>query len=121
MLNTHLTFPHNNAYDPIMRKNQAKKIVSLLQRYPHHAHILAGDFNGSIHDDAVRILLEDGRLSPMSYESDFVTHHSHRGDSMACDLILTSSQMTCGVPIIGPIDDALSDHAMVVSELRMTT
>jgi|GEM_PF-4268643 len=119
MLNTHLTFPHSNQYDNILRMNQVKKIITILQDFPNRGKVLAGDFNGSIYDPAVRVLLDEGGLHPMLNHADFLTHHSHRGDDMACDLILSSADVSIDEVAIDHLYPHLSDHALVQASIQV--
>ena len=112
LLNTHLTFPHNNQYDKKIRMTQALDIVQILEENPNIQQLVVGDLNGSIYDEAVKMLITNAQLHPMNNHDDFVTHHSHRGDKMACDLFLARRPCFQAVQI-HPIDLELSDHAMV--------
>lgn len=93
IVNTHLTFPHRNAHDPVMRKAQAKKLSEyLLTEWPGgygSAIVIGGDLNGDVYDPACRLLHENGFI-PHTREH-FVSHISHRGDHMGCDFVLVYS------------------------------
>ena len=112
MMNTHLTFPHNNKYDRLLRLSQVQDIIHVLDRYAGKKIVLAGDCNGSIFDEAVQKIITELALIPMLPHGNFCSHISHRGDEMACDLLF-SSPNPCMDVVIHPIIHELSDHACV--------
>ena len=118
LLNIHLTFPHNNQYDRKIRLSQALDIKEILENHHMKTQIVVGDFNGSIHDEAVSRLMSEAILYPMINHSNFVTHVSHRGDEMACDLFLSSINSFTDV-LIHPIDLSLSDHCIVQAQVHV--
>ena len=118
LLNTHLTFPHHNEYDRRIRMSQILDIKSILENHSTKQQIVVGDLNGSIHDEAVSRLMREAYLHPMIEHTDFLTHVSHRGDEMACDLFLSS--MKCFTDtIIHPIQLSLSDHCIVETRIHV--
>ena len=119
LLNTHLTFPHNNAYDSKLRMSQVRNIQSVLEEHSVEHHVVIGDFNGSIYDEAVSTLMESAKLYPMIEHSNFMTHISHRGDEMACDLILSNRNIFSDV-CVSPIELSLSDHCIVQAKLHVS-
>ena len=119
LFNTHLTFPHNNKYDRKIRMSQVHDIQAVINDYSTNQHVVVGDFNGSIFDEAISQLLSGGNLYPMMEHSDFVTHVSHRGDKMACDLFLSS--MDCFTDVhVYPIEHSLSDHGIVQVQIHFS-
>lgn len=120
LYNTHLTFPHNNEYDRRLRMSQVRDIQTVLNDYATPHHVVAGDLNGSIFDEAVSQLLSKSHLFPMIDHSDFVTHISHRGDKMACDLFLSSINCFSHVHVF-PIVHSLSDHCIVQARIHVNT
>lgn len=118
LLNTHLTFPHDNEYDKKIRISQVLDIKSILDEYSTKQQLVVGDLNGSIYDNAVSLLMKEAYLYPMIEHCDFVTHVSHRGDEMACDLFLSS--MKCFTDLsIHPIQLSLSDHCIVETRIHV--
>ena len=118
LLNTHLTFPHNNEYDRKLRISQVHDIQAVLSNHATNHHVVAGDFNGSIYDEAVSQLLTEAYLIPMLEHSNFVTHVSHRGDEMACDLFLSSIDCFTDVQVY-PFEHSLSDHCIVQTQIHV--
>ena len=103
LAHTHLTFPHANGHDPQMRRHQARKLATWVREQrsstPHLA--LFGDLNGDVHDPAVSQLLQSAELAPMSGETDWVSHLSHLGTPMACDLVATAEPAAGGGVRVG--------------------
>ena len=118
IINTHLTFPHPNRYDPIMRLHQAKQLVDFMNLQPDYFYIVGGDLNGSLQDPAVRALLHTGVLKPMREDSNFRSHFSHNQEYMACDWLLCSSGGRFTDVVVGEINLDISDHAMVHATLN---
>lgn len=130
LVNTHLTFPHASAHDPLMRKAQARKLAEWLDGRRESALVVAGDFNGDLADAACADLLRLTGLAPHSTDP-FVSHVSHRGDLMGCDFVLTRPpQAAAGGPDLACRDVALhgtveqmrarewpSDHSLLVVRL----
>lgn len=120
MVNTHLTFPHNNKYDRLLRLSQAKDLIQVVNSYSGKKVVLAGDCNGSIDDEAVQLLISELSLVPMVPHTDFCSHISHRGDKMACDLMF-SSHIPMHDVVIHPIQPTISDHACVEAKFQIGT
>ena len=118
VINTHLTFPHPNPYDPIMRRYQAIKLSDFMNTQPQKFYIVGGDFNGSIEDPAVQKILSRANLKPMREDSNFFSHLSHNKEQMACDLILCSQRGSFSQVDIGPLNMDISDHAMVFANVN---
>mmetsp|Transcript_12942 Transcript_12942/g.16795 ORF Transcript_12942/g.16795 Transcript_12942/m.16795 type:complete len:268 (-) Transcript_12942:1542-2345(-) len=75
LFNTHLTFPHKNNHDPIMRQHQARKLKEVIEasRNQDRTILLGGDLNGSINDRAIKELFKD-TLVPHSVEEGWISH-----------------------------------------------
>lgn len=123
--NTHLTFPHRNDHDPIMRRHQGRKLGEVMAELkaadPSVRVVLAGDFNGSVVDDAVREVVHLSGLDLHGVEEE--THRDHRGGSISCDFVLTSGLQASDVRLAGPAGclgtkDFCSDHRPLVVVLE---
>lgn len=97
LLHTHLTFPHASAHDPIMRKNQGRKLGELARSIDSPV-LLLGDLNGDAADPALVEAALVGRLTPMpgaleapGTPPQWVSHVAHTGALMSCDLALSSA------------------------------
>ena len=92
LMNTHLTFPHQSAHDPPMRRQQGRKLSELVRATAGPVCVF-GDLNGDETDPAVTTLLTLGGLSPMptasGREKGWISHVAHNGAHMACDMVLT--------------------------------
>ncbi len=88
LLQTHLTFPHESAHDPPMRRQQARKLSELVRERSEPLCVF-GDLNGGVDDPAVSVLTTLGGLRSEAPATDWVSHMAHTGDLMACDLVLT--------------------------------
>jgi exonuclease III len=96
---THFTYPHSIIDIPI-RYSQATRTVKEIDLFTQYIEkefklknvpsILAGDFNGNINDNAVKVLLKNGFQSSFSalhnHEAAF-THIAHDNKSYACDFV----------------------------------
>lgn len=119
--NTHLTFPHRNDHDPTMRRHQGRKLgeamAALRVAEPSLRVVLAGDFNGSVTDDAVRAVVDLSGLELHGVEEE--THRDHRGGSISCDFVLTTGLRSSEVRLAGQAGclgtpDFCSDHRPLV-------
>ena len=93
LAHTHLTFPHDSGHDSTMRWHQARKLATWVSTRTQSAGVplaVFGDLNGDVNDPAVSLLLESGSLTPHSTEVDWVSHKSHTGSLVACDLVATA-------------------------------
>lgn len=120
LFNTHLTFPHKNQYDSTLRMTQVEDIIDILQHHAKKQQLVVGDFNGSIFDEAVSVLIEQASIIPMLEHDDFVTHLSHRGDKMACDLFFARTPCFSEIHI-HPLELELSDHAIIEVLINIRT
>ena len=123
LMNTHLTFPHDNEHDPCMRRHQARKL-SELTRQQQAPTVVVGDLNaGDECDAALGVLTSLGglRLMPPPAESTgsdgaWFSHVAHTGALMACDMALTRGACHVGEWTLGGNHDDLiarrmtSDH-----------
>eukprot|EP00040_Diaphanoeca_grandis_P030499 m.180312 g.180312 ORF g.180312 m.180312 type:complete len:294 (-) comp32016_c1_seq1:288-1169(-) len=92
MANTHLTHPHPNNQDRIMRFYQGQNLGMALKSHPNV--VLMGDFNGDVNDFAVVELIKASGLKCTMASSGWVSHLSHSGHHMACDLVLTKGDVS---------------------------
>lgn len=92
LAHTHLTFPHDSAHDCTMRWHQARKLATWVSTRMQAGAPVAvfGDLNGDVNDEAISLLLKSARLTPMSTEVDWVSHKSHTGSLVACDIVATA-------------------------------
>jgi len=101
LINTHLTFPHENKHDPTMRIHQARKLSEFVgkQQEQHSSNnnivIVFGDFNTlTKNDEAIQILktyLTGPQLQEeREKEKQWFSHLAHTGTLMPCDLVLTT-------------------------------
>lgn len=96
LMQTHLTFPHQSAHDPPMRRQQARKLAELV-RTSHSPCCVFGDLNGDLSDPAVSVLTSLGGLKPppapdeslAGAGAEWVSHIAHTDELMACDLVLS--------------------------------
>jgi len=88
LLQTHLTFPHASVHDPVMRRQQARKLIELVRERSEPVCVF-GDLNGDVDDPAVSELTTTGGLRSGAPATGWVSHIAHTGDLMACDLVLT--------------------------------
>lgn len=94
LMQTHLTFPHDNDWDPVMRRHQARKAAELV-RQQHGATAVFGDLNAADDkDEALMLLTTLGGLASLPASADgerrrWISHVAHTGAHMACDLVLT--------------------------------
>ena len=98
LYNTHLTFPHANEHDPVMRRHQARKL-SEIARVDDSATVVFGDLNiPNEDDDALKVLTTLGGLTPLpptyvpvlgGEGERWYSHNAHTGELMACDQVLT--------------------------------
>jgi len=92
LMHTHLTFPHDNEWDPVMRRHQARKAAELV-RQQQGATVVFGDLNtADEEDEALRVLTTLGELALLPPSADgnrWVSHVAHTGAHMAADLVLT--------------------------------
>lgn len=96
LLQTHLTFPHSNEHDPIMRRHQARKLAELARAQPA-ATVVFGDLNSfSIEDAAIVVLTTLGGCHLMPLREDSASHIAHTGELMACDMALTRGACRVG-------------------------
>jgi endonuclease/exonuclease/phosphatase family metal-dependent hydrolase len=130
ILNTHLTFPHPNDHDPVMRIHQARKLSKLMRSEPlsHAVQILGGDLNGEIDDDAVRQIFDTSTgITPHTTDKGWVSHVAHNGAHMGCDFFglaapASSSGATAaitGYELIGDFERGLSDHLLLLAEISL--
>lgn len=119
VLQTHLTFPHSSAHDPVMRRHQGRKLAELSRTLTGAACVF-GDLNNPSEDDAaLRCLTTLGGLRPMPPprdEGDVISHVAHTGALMSCDLALTRGPCRIGQWSLGATREELvgrslpSDH-----------
>mmetsp|Transcript_1851 Transcript_1851/g.2386 ORF Transcript_1851/g.2386 Transcript_1851/m.2386 type:complete len:298 (-) Transcript_1851:1090-1983(-) len=124
LLNTHMTFPHRNAHDPIMRIHQGRKLVEIIYEYQTKSRVivLAGDLNGCIGDKAVsQIFSKDTNMKPHNDRTDWVSHRDHNGKLIGCDFIAQSGCTIEKSMFIGNLDDEdfTSDHLLLQSSLLL--
>lgn len=124
--NTHWTFAHDNAWDPMMRYHQARKISSFIEAtLPQGPVFLVGDLNGDIADPAVTKLAQSWTLHQP--QGAWISHRAHTGAYLACDFVATRQIDTVSdVMVHGdkadlvprePPDFRISDHNMVSATL----
>ena len=136
LMQTHLTFPHQSAHDPLMRYHQGRKLGELIRMQSGSAPLCVfGDFNGPLSDPALVTLAERGGLRappdrPTNGEvgRTWASHLAHTGDLMACDHVLTRG--ACQVRewslggrhadlVEGKLSNLASDHRPVVATLEL--
>lgn len=121
LLNTHLTFPHSNEHDPIMRAHQGKKLEKVISEYKNkdRSIILGGDMNGDIDDEALSPIFRV--VEPWSKEKSWQSHKDHHGKLIGCDFI---AQSGCGFnqqKLYGNLEesDYMSDHLLLFCKLGL--
>jgi exonuclease III len=132
ILNTHLTFSHPNEHDPVMRVHQARKLVTLMSSAPlEGVRILAGDLNGDIDDDAMRLLFDGSTgITPHTTEKGWVSHIAHTGAHLGCDFVAVATGTKSGMStdatatiashqLFGEFEHGLSDHLLLLTEIVM--
>jgi len=87
--NTHWTFSHNNSWDPIMRKHQARKLADHLLHLRARAILILGDLNGNQKDPALVHFAERGFRFYEPEATDWVSHYAHTNKFLACDFLST--------------------------------
>jgi len=119
--NTHWTFSHDNAWDPVMRKHQARKLAEHL--CPSSSVVVLGDLNGERSDPALRVLQDAGFSLHDPDRRDWKSHYAHTNEFLACDFVATRG--TCAVSSVAIHGDNLdiapkppplfrvSDHLML--------
>lgn len=101
VVNTHMTFPHPNQHDPVMRRHQGRKLGEAVAERMQGRHVVVGgDFNGTSDDEAVRLAVEGPRLT--LHSANEATHCDHHGNMINCDFILTAALDALEVRLHGP-------------------
>eukprot|EP00635_Sarcinochrysidales_sp_CCMP3193_P014386 CAMPEP_0118901008 /NCGR_PEP_ID=MMETSP1166-20130328/6885_1 /TAXON_ID=1104430 /ORGANISM="Chrysoreinhardia sp, Strain CCMP3193" /LENGTH=332 /DNA_ID=CAMNT_0006840165 /DNA_START=114 /DNA_END=1112 /DNA_ORIENTATION=+ len=133
--NTHFTFAHDNAWDPVMRRHQARKLAEHLAG---RRCLLLGDLNGEKHDPALRILQDHGFAlhEPRADDDDipdWKSHYAHTHEFLACDFVATKGippAVVNDVTLHGDHGDLVpkkpprfrvSDHLMLSATLDLRT
>lgn len=113
LLNTHLTFAHQNGHDPVQRFHQARKLAEILwnqapvdsESRPGYV-LLGGDLNGDLEDEAMKnfdeLLREPmdeaasavGEFCLHRTDSSWISHRTHLGDYKATDYFVFSKNLT---------------------------
>ena len=130
LMQTHLTFPHDSAHDPPMRRHQARKIAELT-RVATGPTLVFGDLNTADEaDEALSVLTSLGGLRPMppstTVGDQWVSHLAHTGAWFACDRFLTRGELTVkDWQLVGSADNLalsearLSDHLPVLADCAL--
>jgi endonuclease/exonuclease/phosphatase family metal-dependent hydrolase len=146
IVNTHLTFPHNDYDENILRIEQANKITDNLTQYireleqePHV--VIAGDLNtvyseqpesDECMDKVLAHLYKSGFRSGykmVNNSHDFVSHFSHKNEPVGADYVLVSSELNVSKAVLLPelVDDKkwpdkdvyqVSDHRPVLVDIN---
>eukprot|EP01062_Namystynia_karyoxenos_P045286 TRINITY_DN33633_c0_g1_i2.p1 TRINITY_DN33633_c0_g1~~TRINITY_DN33633_c0_g1_i2.p1 ORF type:complete len:334 (+),score=86.21 TRINITY_DN33633_c0_g1_i2:73-1002(+) len=120
--NAHLTFAHENEWDPQMRYHQARKLAEVLRKdvVPWMPLLLAGDLNGELRDPAVAHLLQAAGLTPQAADTGWVSHVDHNGRRLGCDYIATRGAIAMQDHTWhGALDadDPESDHLLLCADM----
>jgi len=88
--NTHWTFAHDNAWDPSMRRHQARKLAAALAGDARV--VVLGDLNGDATDPALVALRARGYALG---EPPRASHLAHTGALLKCDFVATRGLLRC--------------------------
>ena len=123
--NTHWTFAHQNAWDPVMRRHQARKLTEHLDGT--RRVVVLGDLNGEKSDPALQILQSAG-FTLHDPHWNWKSHYAHTDQLLACDFIASKDLHVDNVVLHGeatdlcprpPPDFRVSDHLMLSATLHL--
>ncbi|KAJ8602164.1 hypothetical protein CTAYLR_003519 [Chrysophaeum taylorii] len=125
--NTHWTFAHDNDWDPVMRRHQARKLTSFANRDLKDKRVIVlGDLNGDVNDPAVSDFASSGWRLHLP-RGEWVSHRAHTGAMLACDFIASNATILsedCRVhgdpeDLFPASSPRVSDHNMVSATLHL--
>jgi len=116
LVQTHLTYPHPTKHDIPMRYHQGRKLGEFVKDLECPHVIVFGDMNShkGVADPAVQNIITFGGLDGHGPVG-LVSHLSHSGDKMECDLVMTSGCKIITIWLMETEEDLLmekllSDH-----------